>query len=66
MKMNITFCGSPIPNHKIVSGINAAIGMFRPNRANGAAAAPIIRHDPARTPSGTPTRTESPNPSNTL
>ena len=30
MKMNITFCVSSMPNHRIVSGISAATGIFRP------------------------------------
>ena len=55
MKMNITFCVSSIPNHRIVSGISAATGMLRPKSASGAPAASKTRHEPARMPSGTPT-----------
>ena len=36
MKMNITFCGSPMPNSANVSGISAAMGMLRPNTFTGA------------------------------
>ena len=65
MKMNITFCASSIPNHKIVSGISAATGRLRPNSASGAPAASTTRHDPAMTPSGTPTAAARPNPMST-
>ena len=65
MKMNITFCVSSMPNHRIVNGISAATGRLRPNNASGAPAASTTRHDPATTPSGTPTRAASPNPIST-
>ena len=45
MKMNITFCDSSMPNHRMVSGISAATGRFRPKSAIGAPAASIARHD---------------------
>ena len=54
MKMNITFCVSSMPNQRMVRGINAATGRLRPNRASGAPAASMTRHEPARMPSGTP------------
>ena len=62
MKMNITFCVSSMPNHRIVSGISAATGRLRPNSASGAPAASITRHDPAAIPSGTPTSAARPKP----
>ena len=54
MKMNITFCVSSIPNHRIVNGISAATGRFRPKSASGAPVASSTRHEPAAIPSGTP------------
>ena len=65
MKMNITFCDSSMPNHRMVSGISAATGRFRPKSAIGAPAASIARHDAATMPSGTPTRIARPNPIST-
>ena len=35
MKMNITFCVSPMPNETNVSGISAAMGMLRPKIVSG-------------------------------
>ena len=35
MKMNITFCISPMPKSENVSGISAATGMLRPNKVSG-------------------------------
>ena len=32
MKMNITFCVSSMPNHRMVSGISAATGRLRPKQ----------------------------------
>src|SRR4051794_24825779 len=55
MKMNITFCVSSIPNHRMVSGMSAATGRLRPNSASGAPADSRTRHEPAAMPSGTPT-----------
>ena len=63
--MNITFCVSSIPNQRMVSGINAATGRFRPNSASGAPVASITRHEPAAIPSGTPIRIARPKPSST-
>src|SRR5439155_292265 len=45
MKMNITFWVSSIPNHRMVSGISAATGRLRPNRASGAPAASTTGDD---------------------
>ena len=36
MKMNITFCISPMPKNANVSGISAAMGMLRPKTFSGA------------------------------
>ncbi len=60
--MNSTFWVSSMPNHSSVSGMRAATGRFRPNRANGAPPASNSRQLAARMPSGTPTRTARPNP----
>ncbi len=65
MKMNMTFWVSSIPNHRMVSGMRAAMGMLRPSRARGAAEASIRRHEPARMPRGTPTRVARPKPMRT-
>src|SRR5215469_13163911 len=63
--MNITFCVSSIPNHRIVSGMRAAIGILRANKATGITAASSTRHEPATNPSGTPTAIANPKPANT-
>ncbi len=63
--MNITFCVSSIPNQRIVSGISAATGRLRPNRASGAPAASNTRHAPATMPSGTPMLAASRKPRST-
>ena len=65
MKMNIIFWVSPIPNHKMVRGMSAAMGILRPNSASGAAAASTSATIPPAPRPGTPTRTASPNPPST-
>ena len=65
MKMNITFCSSPMPKSEKVSGMSAATGMLRPNSVSGRKKALIRGKQPQSTPSGTPTRAASPNPSAT-
>ena len=64
MKMNITFCRSPIPKKKNVSGIKAASGMLRPKittRERGRRGS--RKSNRPGCPSGTPTASARANPS---
>ena len=54
-----------MPNSANVSGISAAMGMFRPNTLIGAKNALIQGKQPHSTPSGMPTTLANANPSTT-
>ena len=55
MKMNIIFCVSSMPNHRMVSGMSTATGTLRANTDSGRVNASNSRYEPAIMPSGTPT-----------
>src|SRR5262245_19316774 len=54
MKMTISFCASPIPAHRMSSGMNAEAGRYRANETNGSKNASIGLYAPIAIPSGTP------------
>src|SRR6266545_5582382 len=62
MKMKKTFCVSPRPNQTSVRGIRAAIGTLRRKSVIGFRNDSTLRKQPARIPSGMPTRAARPKP----
>src|SRR5829696_2389950 len=60
-----TFAASPSPSHRIVSGIQASGGIGRISRKTGLMRASARRLQPIRSPSGTPVRAATANPSAT-